>query len=115
MQYLLDGVLVAAAIGGFIAGITAMAYTLRMYGERKPAPFWLRIAGLSNYMSRYQTPKGIEYRNKSFLAALIFIILCFIGISIGAEIDPEGWERVKDSYRNLPIPHIADGNEKLSD
>ena len=112
MGYFLNTVFIVSFIGGVVSILMGIMFTLKMYGQSKSAPFLLRMTGLSHYMSKYQTKEGISYRNKSFVAVLIFLLFCFLIISVAAKSDPEGWEQLKESYKNLSIDDWERAREK---
>ena len=102
MEYILNAILLVIIFACFATGITVAIYTYKMRSQRIHAPAILRITGLSQYMSRYLTPEGRKYRNKVLLLTLVSIVLIFSGLFIGIAMDADGWQEVKEAYKDLP-------------
>jgi len=103
MDYFFKITFIVSWIGGVVSILFGIMYTLKMYGQSKPAPMLLRITGISHYMSKYQSKEGIAFRSKAFIALLLFLLFCFLIMYVGAKSDPEGWKELKESYKNLSI------------
>ena len=115
MDYFFKITFIVSWIGGVVSVLFGIMYTLKMYGQSKPAPLLLRITGISHYMSKYQSKDGIAFRNKAFVALFLFLLFCLIIVYVGAKSDPEGWKELKESYNNLPQDGWDRVREKYND